>query len=481
MTSPFRFTKIVATIGPSTEEYENLKKAIESGVDVCRLNFSHGTHEDHKKRFDNIRRIEKELGKKIPVLGDTQGPKLRVGNFEGGMAMLADGQDFIFDSDDKLGDSTRVKLPHPEVLKSLDIGHLVLIDDGKLKVQITEKGNGFVKAKVIVGGKIKDHKGFNLPNTIVPLPILTEKDLDDLEFMLGPDMGVDLVAVSFAQTPDDLRKAKEVIAGRAPMVTKVEKPTAAIDYLPEIIELSDVVMIARGDMGVEVGPEKVPAIQKRMIKLCREKRKPVIVATQMLESMIDGAFPTRAEVTDVANAVYEGTDCTMLSAESASGKYPFEAISTMAKIIREVESDPAYRCYVKNYNSDLTGNTIGDAMSLATSDIVKETGAKAVVAYTTSGTSVINISKHRPAAPIIAITTNAKVAGKMGCAWGVIPKVIESESHADNVDDAVRAVVAKEGLAKPGELVVVSFAKGTAPAKDIFTHGATTLISVVKV
>ncbi|MCL2440015.1 MAG: pyruvate kinase, partial [Alphaproteobacteria bacterium] len=459
----FRFTKIVATIGPVTSSYESLKAVIEAGVDICRFNFSHDTHEAHKAKFDIVKRLEKELGKRIPVFADLQGPKLRLGTFKegsenggGGQAQIVAGQEFTFDSDDAFGDSTRVKLPHPEILESLDIGHVVLIDDGKLKVQVVSKGKGFIKTKVIVGGTIRGKKGFNLPDTIVPLPVLTEKDLKDMEFALSPAMGVDMVAVSFAQSADDMRKVHEAVRGRAAIINKIEKPSAITpEALPEIVELSDIVMIARGDLGVEIGPEKVPAAQKRMIKVCRDKRRPVIVATQMLESMVEGAFPTRAEVTDVANAVYEGTDCTMLSAETTLGKYPVEAVKTMSSIIKEVEKSDDYGSYIETYNRDMTGSTISDAMALATMNIVKEVKAKAVVAFTTSGTTAINISKRRPNAPIVAVSSNQRILDKIGMSWGVIP-VLEDASKlsGDKVDEYVRQLVKDRNLATEGDHVV---------------------------
>ena len=473
----YRFTKIVATIGPSTEEYENLKPIIEAGVNVCRLNFSHGTHEDHKKRFDNIKRIEKELGRKIGILADMQGPKLRVGKFKNEFEILEDGQEFSFDNSEELGDKTRVQLPNVAILDALKVGDYVLINDGKIKVQVIEKTAGAVKTKVIVGGKISDRKGFNLPNTVVDLPVFTEKDLADLEFALS--LGVDWVAASFVQTPDDVRYAKKIINGRASLVCKIEKPTAALDYLEEIVDLADGIMVARGDLGVEVEPQMVPILQKRMIKLCREKRKPVIVATHMLESMIDNTFPTRAEASDVANAVYECTDCVMLSAETAQGKYPVDAVKMMSSIIKQVEADPEYRRYVDTFTRDIKENTLGDVMTSVAADITKKTQAKAVFAYTTSGTTAINLAKHKPNAPIVAVSTNDKVAGRVTLCWGVTPVVVES-TDADKIDDQVRSIARDLKLANAGDELVVTFGKGTSTSKSIFTEGATTLVSVVK-
>jgi pyruvate kinase len=473
----FRFTKIIATLGPSTQTYETIKSVIEAGADICRLNFSHDTQEVQKAKFDIVKRIEKELGRKIPVFADLQGPKLRLGEFKDGKQVLENGQEFTVDNNPELGDNTRVRLPNIAIVDALKVGDFVLIDDGKIKLQVIEKGSHYARTKVIVGGVVKDRKGFNLPNTIVNLPVLTEKDLKDLEFAIG--MGVDLVAVSFVQTPDDLKKAKETIAGRVPVITKVEKPTAALDYLEEIVDLSDIVMIARGDMGVEVGPEKVPAIQKRMISVCREKRKPVIVATQMLESMTEGTFPTRAEATDVANAVYECADCTMLSAESASGKYPVEAVSMMDTIIRQTEADPEYRKYINSFQCDIKNHTMSDSMAAACAKVADEANAKAVFAYTTSGTTAISVSKRKPGMPIVAVTTEGRIAGKVGFAWGVIPVLVD-ETDSDKIDDISRKIVKDLGLAVAGDTLVLSFGKGTATSKSIFKESATALLSVIK-
>jgi pyruvate kinase len=444
-----RKTKIVATIGPATQQYENLKQAIEHGADIVRCNFSHGSYEEHKMRFENAKRIGKELGKFIPVMADLQGPKLRVGSFEGEKQTLKEGQEFTVDNDPKPGDSTRVQLPNIAVLKALDVGHFILIDDGKIKLQVIKKGDGFVKTKVVVGGVIKDRKGFNLPNTIVDLPILTDKDKKDLDFAM--EVGFDLVAVSFAQTPDDMKKAREVIAGRAPIVCKVEKPTAAMEHLPEIIALSDAVMVARGDMGVEIGFEKVPAVQKRMIELCRDSRKPVIVATHMLESMMTGAFPTRAEVTDISHAVEQCTDCTMLSGETASGDYPNEAIAAMALIQRETENRPDYRGYISNFEYHMAP---ADGDDLAEAAVALSHKAAAVVVFSKSGKTAINISKHRPDAPVVSVCTDHRIAGLTGFLYGVIP-VMADDLKGNDEDSLARSAAEYAKVAKKGDYIVV--------------------------
>ena len=474
----FRYTKIVATIGPSSESYENLRKCIDAGVNVCRFNFSHGSHEEHKRKFDNIKRIEKETGKKIGIIADIQGPKLRIGRFKNEEEVLDNGQIFIFDNNEELGDKTRVNLPNITILNALKVGDFILINDGKIKVEVIEKNKDSVKTKVIVGGVISDRKSFNVPNTVVDLPIFTEKDLDDVEYALS--IGVDYIAASFVQTPKDIEYAKKLINGRAWLISKIERPSAAFEHLEKIIELSDAIMIARGDLGVEVKPEIVPILQKKMIKICKEKRKPVIVATHLLETMINNTFPTRAEASDVANAVYDCTDCVMLSAETAQGKYPVEAVEMMANIIKQVENDEEYKKYRQLSTSDLKSNTIGDIMTCVASDITYQTDIKATVAYTTSGTTAINLSKHKPNAPIVAVSTDEKTVARLTLCWGVIPQLVD-ETNSDKIDDISRDIVKKLNLAKENDKVVLTFGKGTATSKTIFKQGSTTLVSVIDV
>ena len=474
----FRYTKIVATIGPSSESYENLRKCIDAGVNVCRFNFSHGSHEEHKRKFDNIKRIEKETGKKIGIIADIQGPKLRIGRFKNEEEVLDNGQIFTFDNNEELGDKTRVNLPNITILNALKVGDFILINDGKIKVEVIEKNKDSVKTKVIVGGLISDRKSFNVPNTVVDLPIFTEKDLDDVEYALS--IGVDYIAASFVQTPKDIEYAKKLINGRAWLISKIERPSAAFEHLEKIIELSDAIMIARGDLGVEVKPEIVPILQKKMIKICKEKRKPVIVATHLLETMINNTFPTRAEASDVANAVYDCTDCVMLSAETAQGKYPVEAVEMMANIIKQVENDEEYKKYRQLSTSDLKSNTIGDIMTCVASDITYQTDIKATVAYTTSGTTAINLSKHKPNAPIVAVSTDGKTVARLTLCWGVIPQLVD-ETNSDKIDDISRDIVKKLNLAKENDKVVLTFGKGTATSKTIFKQGSTTLVSVIDV
>ncbi|MEC8137083.1 MAG: pyruvate kinase, partial [Pseudomonadota bacterium] len=333
-------TKIVATLGPASSSPEIIRDLFESGVDVFRLNFSHGTHDDHRERIETIRAIEQEANRPIAIMMDLQGPKLRVGNFVDGAAHLDNGVPFRFDMDDTPGDATRVNLPHSEIFAALEPNSVLLVNDGKIRMRVTDCGTDFAETEVVIGGEISNHKGVNVPGVVLPLSSLTNKDRKDMQ--IGLDHGVDWCALSFIQRPEDLAEARRLIAGRASILTKLEKP-AAIDGLDEIIELSDAVMVARGDLGVEMPPEDVPVLQRRILRACRQTGKPVIVATQMLESMIESPQPTRAEASDVATAVYDGADAVMLSAETAAGRFPVESVKMMNRIIERVERDTVWR------------------------------------------------------------------------------------------------------------------------------------------
>ncbi|HHI70626.1 MAG TPA: pyruvate kinase, partial [Rhodobacteraceae bacterium] len=335
-----RNVKIVATLGPASNDYEMIRALFEAGADVFRLNMSHGKHDEIRERHKIIRKIEKDLDRPIAILADLQGPKLRCGEFAAGAADLEDGQDFRFDLDDTPGDNHRVCLPHPEIFAALKPGATLLVDDGKIELKVRECGKGFADCTVVVGGTISNRKGVNVPDVVLPLAALSDKDRKDLEFVC--QLGVDWLALSFVQRPEDVIEARELAQGRAAILSKIEKP-AAVAAFKDILDVSDGIMVARGDLGVELPVQNVPPIQKRLIRGCRAAGKPVIVATQMLESMIESPVPTRAEVSDVATAIYEGTDAIMLSAESAAGRYPVEAVTTMNNVAIEVESDPTYR------------------------------------------------------------------------------------------------------------------------------------------
>ena len=335
-----RNAKIVATLGPASSDKETIRQLFIAGVDVFRLNFSHGNPADHRERFAVLRALEVETGRPIGILADLQGPKLRVGTFADGPVMLVEGTAFRLDLDPSPGNVQRVGMPHPEIFAALVPGAELLLDDGKLRLVVERCGPEFAETRVVVGGKISERKGVNVPGVVLPITALTVKDRRDLELAL--ELGADWIALSFVQRPEDVAEARALIGDRALIISKLEKPSA-IDRLDEIVALSDGLMVARGDLGVELPAERVPAIQKRILRSCRRMGKPVIVATQMLESMIDSPVPTRAEASDVATAIYDGADAVMLSAESAAGKYPVAAVDMMNRIIEQVESDPAYR------------------------------------------------------------------------------------------------------------------------------------------
>ena len=335
-----RKAKIVATLGPASSDKKIIKKLLSAGADVFRLNFSHGTHQDHQDRIDTIRELEKELDRPVAILADLQGPKLRVGDFEGGKVTLVRGRTVRLDLKAKLGTAELLPLPHKEVFAALSKGTTLLLDDGNLRLEITKSGSDHAEAKVIVGGTLSNHKGLNVPGVVLPVSPITAKDRKDLKFAL--DAGVDWIALSFVQRPEDVAEARRLVAGRAPILIKIEKPQA-IDRLQELVEIADAVMVARGDLGVELPPEDVPDRQKQIIEACRLAGKPVVVATQMLDSMVHSPAPTRAEASDVATAVYDGADAVMLSAESAAGDYPTEAVTMMDRIIQRTEGSIFYR------------------------------------------------------------------------------------------------------------------------------------------
>ena len=410
-----RNVKIVATLGPASNTYDVIRQLYESGVDVFRLNMSHGTHEDTRERYQIIRDIERDLGRPICILADLQGPKLRCGKFKNGSEIIEEGQDFRFDLDPAEGDKTRVCLPHKEIFEALEIGATLLINDGKLSVEVKEFGPDYAICTVNVGGEISNNKGVNVPELILPLAALTQKDKKDLEFACS--MGVDWIALSFVQRAQDILEAKELVNGRASVMAKVEKP-ACVKALDEVIKVTDGVMVARGDLGVELPVQDVPPIQKRIVGACRIAGKPVVVATQMMESMIESPVPTRAEVSDVATAIYEGADAVMLSAESAAGKYPVEAVSTMNAVAIEVERDPTYRTGIEATRSTAR-STVADAITAAAREIAETTDVKAICCFTASGTTALLAARERPKVPIIALTPLKGTARKMGMVWGL--------------------------------------------------------------
>lgn len=416
----YRCGKIVATVGPATSTPEMLEELFLKGADVFRLNFSHGTHEERAKQYESIRNIGKNHGCYPTILADLQGPKLRIGVLEMEQILLKAGDIIRFDLDSTPGNSERVNLPHPEILEALNPGACLLLDDGKLRVEVVKCEKHFADAKVIVGGRLCSRKGVNVPQVKLNIPILTEKDKKDLQFAL--ELGVDWIACSFVQTVDDVVDVKNMVDGRAGVISKLEKPLA-IQALEPIIELSDAVMVARGDLGVEMNPEEVPGVQRRIISTCRRMGKPVIVATHMLESMIASPAPTRAEVSDVATAVYSGADATMLSAESASGKYPLEAVSMMDRTVRCVESDPYRQRKLEREAAEddvvVPHRSTLDAICFAAKEAAEYSCASVIVMFSENFESVVRCSKIRPRVPVILVTRSGKLANKVGVCYGI--------------------------------------------------------------
>lgn len=447
-----RNVKIVATLGPASSTPDRIRALVEAGADVFRLNFSHGSHDDHLARIHAVRALEQETGRPIGLLADLQGPKLRIGAFREGAVDLVPGQNFRLDIEGTPGDVTGVTLPHAEVLASLRPNTDLLLDDGKIRLRVKEVHSGWAMTEVMVGGRLSDRKGVNLPDTVVPLSALTPKDRADLAFALAH--GVDWVALSFVQRPDDLREARELIQGRAALLAKIEKPSA-VDELEEIVMLSDALMVARGDLGVEMPLQAVPGLQKRIVRTARRAGKPVVVATQMLESMIKAPVPTRAEVSDVATAVYDGADAIMLSAESASGDYPIESVRTMDQIARQVERDPLYRGIMDAEHNN-PESTASDAITAAARQVAETINAAAIVTYTMSGSTALRAARERPRSPILCLTPLVDTARRLTLAWGVNTVVApDAINFADMIAKAT-ALARASGLAKPGDNLVVT-------------------------
>ncbi len=447
-----RNAKIIATLGPSSSTEEVIGALFEAGADVFRLNFSHGTQEDHKHRLDIIRGLEKKFGRPIGILLDLQGPKLRVGSFKGGKVEVTAGQRYRFDLDKAHGDAKRAPLPHPEIFKALKPGTHLLVDDGRVRLKVVDCGPDFAATEVVTGGALSDHKGVNVPSAVLDVSSMTDKDRADLRF--GLELGVDWVALSFVQRPEDIAAARKIIAGRAGVMTKLEKP-AAMDHLDDIVMLSDSVMVARGDLGVEVPPEEVPALQKRIIFACRRAGKPVIVATQMLDSMVNSPTPTRAEASDVATAIYDSADAVMLSAESAAGKYPVEAVTMMSRIIQQVEKDPHYRKMMEAYRYAPEA-TAPDAITAAARQVAQTISAVAIVTFSSTGSTTLRCARERPNVPVLSLTPRADTARKLALAWGVHSVQTEDlQTFRDMVVKAIR-VARQEGFADTGDPLVIT-------------------------
>lgn len=448
-----RNAKIVATLGPSSSERRTIQALFEAGADVFRLNFSHGTHEDHRRRLDIVRAVERDSGRPIGVLIDLQGPKLRIGTFDGARAELAPQARFRLDLDaGRPGSAERVSLPHPEIFAALQAGAELMLDDGRVRLRVDRCGSDVAETTVLDGGVLSDRKGVNVPGVVLPLSALTDKDRRDLEFGLG--LGVDWVALSFVQRPEDIAEIKGIVQGRAGIVAKLEKP-AAIRSLEDIVAEADAIMVARGDLGVEMPAEQVPSLQKRIVRACRRAGKPVIVATQMLESMVSAPVPTRAEASDVATAVYDGADAVMLSAESASGSYPVEAVGMMSSIIRRTEADSHYHEAIQASHT-APRQDAADAIGYAVRHVANLLGVPATVAYTHSGYSALRMARERPEVPILGMTPKLATARRLALAWGVHAVLCHEVADVPEMTDLASRTVLHEGFGAQGQPIVIS-------------------------
>jgi len=451
-----RNAKVIATLGPATSTAQAIESLFVAGADVFRLNFSHGSHADHQARIDIIRALEEKMRRPIAILADLQGPKLRVGDFVNGRVRIESGTAFRLDMDPTLGTAERAPLLHPEVFAALQAGSELLIDDGRIRLRVEHRGDDFAHTRVLVGGEVSNHKGVNVPNVMLPISPLTEKDLCDLEFAV--ERGADWIALSFVQRPGDVAEARRLVSAhvgsRVRLLSKLEKPSA-IEHLDDIIELSDAVMVARGDLGVECPPETVPILQKRILRACRQAGKPVVVATQMLDSMIHSPSPTRAEASDVATAVYDGADAVMLSAETAAGDFPVEAVTMMDRIIKQVEQDEHY-AVIADASRIQPDPTSRDAISAAARQVAHTIKAAAIVTFTSSGSTTLRVARERPEQPILSVTSDIEVARQIALVWGAHSIMAKDvRSFTEMVQKAID-VTQSEDFAVPGDRVVIA-------------------------
>ncbi|MDY6407386.1 MAG: pyruvate kinase [Pseudomonadota bacterium] len=449
----FPFTKIVATLGPATNSPEKINDLMDAGANVFRLNFSHGSRNEQKLRYDTIRQLSRKRKEYYAILADMQGPKLRVGSFEKGSILLKTGQKFTLDTNNQEGNETRVNLPHPEIYKAVKAGDILLLNDGQIRLKVISVSKDKIQTHVMVGGSLSDHKGVNLPNVTLPISALTDKDKEDLAFALK--LGVDWICLSFVQKPDDVIMAQKLVQGKAAIMVKIEKPSA-VTHLDKIVELADGAMVARGDLGVECPIEQVPGIQRQIIDTCRKAGKPVVVATQMLESMINAPFPTRAEVSDVATAVYEGADGVMLSAETAVGKYPIEAVILMRKIIDEIQSDPYFirSMAAKTLPPD---KSVASAITSGMKDMVQVLDNPAcIVTYSISGKTTLRAARERAPVPILGMTPNGRVAGRLALVWGVLPVKTRTLKQITDVSEVAIQAAKELKIAKKGNEVIIT-------------------------
>lgn len=471
-TSPrLRKVRVLATLGPASSTPEMIEKLFLAGADAFRINMSHGDQESKIPLIEAIRKLEKRIGRPSTILADLQGPKLRIGKFADGKVVLKTGATFRLDRDPTPGDETRVELPHREIFIAIEEGARLLLDDGKLVLRVTDNGDDWIETKVVVGGALSNNKGLNVPDVVVPMAALTDKDRRDLTFAL--DHNVDWIALSFVQRPEDLAEARLLIQGRAALLAKIEKPSA-IDRLEEIIEQCDGVMVARGDLGVELPPESVPPLQKRIVEVSRRLGRPVVVATQMLESMITSPSPTRAEVSDVATAVYDGADAIMLSAESAAGAWPIESVAMMNSIAEAVERDPMHGDRV-HFTITRPDPTTADALAEAATTIAQTAGACAIICFTTSGSTARRIARERPAVPILVLTPNQATARRMGLLWGTHAVLTRDVVSFEEMVAKAKRMALRHHIAKAGDRVIVM------AGVPFGTPGSTNVLHVVRI
>lgn len=446
-----RKVRILATLGPSSNSHEMIRKLYLAGADAFRINMSHGDHADHAARIEVIRGLEKEFGRPTTILADLQGPKLRVGTFADGVAVLKVGAKFVLDRDETPGDANRVNLPHPEIYAALEPETRLLLDDGKMVLRVKTVTPERIDTVVEVGGALSNRKGVNIPDVIVPLAALTDKDRRDLAFAVQQE--VDWIALSFVQRPEDLAEARRLMGGYGALLAKIEKPSA-VQRLEEILEVCDAVMVARGDLGVELPPEAVPPLQKQIVASARRLGKPVVVATQMLESMIKSPTPTRAEVSDVATAVYDGADTIMLSAETAAGDWPEEAVRMMDSIAQSVEGDPGYLARL-HFTETKPDPTTADALAEATNSITSTVSASAIICFTASGSTARRVARERPGAPVLMLTPRMDTARKVGLLWGVHAVRTRDIGSFEEMIAKGRRMALRQGIAKAGDKVIM--------------------------
>ncbi len=444
-----RKVRILATLGPSSSNDEMIRKLFLAGADAFRLNMSHGAHEGHAANIERIRALEKEFGRPTTILADLQGPKLRIGTFANGPVMLETG--FHLDRTMVPGDAPRVSLPHPEIFAALKQGSRLLLDDGKLVLRVETVNDDFIETRVEVGGGLSERKGVNVPDVVLPMAALTDKDRRDLTFAM--EHGADWLALSFVQRPEDIAEARKLMGGYGQLLAKIEKP-AAVDRLVEILELADAVMVARGDLGVELPPQAVPPLQKQIVETARRMGKPVVVATQMLESMIKAPTPTRAEVSDVATAVYDGADAVMLSAETAAGDWPEQAVAIMDSIADSVEHDPGYIDRL-HFTKTVPDSTTADALAEAAQSITDTVSAVAIVCFTSSGSTVRRVARERPSAPILALTPRQDTSRRLGLMWGVHAVRTKDIGSFEEMIAKAKRMALRHDLAKGGDKIIV--------------------------